>query len=56
MEGVKDQNSQRRASSVSNLSKGMSRYKGSFATTRTTFFKTATQGMTKDEVKTEQPQ
>ena len=55
MEGVNQQTTQRRASSVTTLSKGMARYRGSFATTRTSFAKTATQGLSKDVVK-EPPQ
>ena len=51
MEGVNQQTTQRRASSVTTLSKGMARYRGSFTTTRTSFAKTATQLKTKDMVK-----
>lgn len=48
LEGL-GQQTQRRALSVSNVSQaGMTKYKHSLATTRTTFFKTATQ-LTKQE-------
>jgi len=43
---------QRRAFSVSNISKGMARYRGSFATTRTSF-KSTTQAQARDEQKPE---
>ncbi len=46
-----DATHQRRVSSMTNLSKGMTRYRGSFATTRTSFVKTVTTGIHKVEEK-----
>lgn len=46
---------QRRALSVQNLSKGINNFKGSSVTTRTTFFKTATQGLSSRAEVKEQP-
>ena len=48
-----DGSHQRRVSSVTNLSKGMTRYRGSFATTRASFIKTANIGIRKEEEKLE---